>query len=140
MLSNNSCPSKVWLTANVESSTSISTAKMSSTIRIPNTTPANCLLRNPISSKALKIIVVDDIESIAPRKIQFIRSNPIAVPTKYPVVIIPINTVIAPTIAVPPTFISFLMLKSRPRLNSRKMTPISPQVLMLTVSDTVGMN
>ena len=50
----------------------------------------------------------------------------------------PMSTVAAPTVAVPPTFISFLTLKSSPRLKSRKMTPISPHVSMLETSRTVG--
>ena len=81
MFISSSSPSNERLTASVESSTSMSTAKMSSTIRIPKTTPVNCRLRSPISSKALKMIVVDDMESMAPRKMQFIRSSPRAEPT-----------------------------------------------------------
>ena len=40
--------------------------------------------------------------------------------------------------AVPPTFISFLKLNSRPRLNSRKITPISAQTSTLLMSVMEG--
>ena len=42
----------------------------------------------------------------------------------------------APMTAVPPTFISFLKLKSSPRAKSRKITPMSAQMWMLSTSAT----
>ena len=76
MLSTISIPSKCLLTANVESNTMRTTAKRSSTTRIPKTTPAKRWLRRPISSNALKMMVVDDIESIPPRKRLFMCPHP----------------------------------------------------------------
>ena len=40
--------------------------------------------------------------------------------------------------AVPPTFISFLKLNSKPKLKSKKMMPISAQTSTLLVSRIVG--
>lgn len=40
--------------------------------------------------------------------------------------------------AEPPTLTNFLKLNSKPKLNRRKITPISPQMLMLLVSVTDG--
>jgi hypothetical protein len=40
--------------------------------------------------------------------------------------------------ASPPTRINFLKLNSRPRLNKRKITPISASVSMFSTSATVG--
>ena len=44
----------------------------------------------------------------------------------------------APMTAVPPTFINFLKLKSSPKANNRKITPISAQIRILSTSVTVG--
>ena len=79
-LPSSSMPSTVWLTAMVESRTISRTAKRSSTTRMPNTTPAKCWSRRPMSSKALKMMVVDDIESMPPRKRLFICPQPRARP------------------------------------------------------------
>ena len=126
-LSSISMPSTCLLTATVESNTINNTANRSSTTKIPNTTPANRWLRNPMSSNALKIIVVEDIDNIPPRKRLFICPQPSDKPVIYPAVIIPITTVMAPMTAVPPTFINFLKLKSSPKANNRRITPdISP--------------
>ena len=75
-LSSISMPSTCLLTATVESNTINNTANRSSTTKIPNTTPANRWLRNPMSSNALKIIVVEDIDNIPPRKRLFICPQP----------------------------------------------------------------
>ena len=40
----------------------------------------------------------------------------------------------------PPTFISFLKLNSSPKLNNKKITPISAQTFTLFTSLTVGKN
>ena len=137
-LSSISMPSTCLLTATVESNTINNTANRSSTTKIPNTTPANRWLRNPMSSNALKIIVVEDIDNIPPRKRLFICPQPSDKPVIYPAVIIPITTVMAPMTAVPPTFINFLKLKSSPKANNRKITPISAQIRILSTSVTVG--
>ena len=114
------------------------TANKSSTTRIPKTTPANLWLRSPISSKALNIMVVDDIDSMPPRNIELIWLQPSIVPVRYPSVIIPVRIVMAPIIAVPPTFSSFFILNSKPRANKRNITPISAHILMLSILVTVG--
>ena len=54
--------------------------------------------------------------------------QPKNMPTTYPNVIIPPTVVRAPIMAVPPTFINFLKLKSRPKAKSKKITPISAHI------------
>ena len=60
-------PSNSLLTARVESITINTMARMSSIISTLSTRPAKRSFRSPMSSKALKIIVVDDMASIPPR-------------------------------------------------------------------------
>ena len=60
-------PSNCLLTANVESITISTMARISSMMSTLNTIPAKRCWRKPISSKALKMMVVDDIASIPPR-------------------------------------------------------------------------
>ena len=67
MLANISVPSNRLLTASVESSTISTTATRSSITRMPITTPANRRSCSFISSKALKTMAVDDIDSMPPR-------------------------------------------------------------------------
>ena len=136
-LSSISMPSTCLLTATVESNTINNTANRSSTTKIPNTTPANRWLRNPMSSNALKIIVVEDIDNIPPRKRLFICPQP----CDKPVISRchhTCNNGYGSTTAVPPTFINFLKLKSSPKANNRKITPISAQIRILSTSVTVG--
>ena len=83
-------------------------------------------------------MVVDEMDKITPRKIQFISSQPINLPAKYPRIIIENIWVKAVIEAVPPTLSSFLKLNSNPKLNNRNMTPISAQTVILFVSLTVG--
>ena len=60
-------PSTSLLTASVESITMSTMARMSSMMRTLSTRPANRCCRSPMSSKALKMMVVDDMASIPPR-------------------------------------------------------------------------
>jgi hypothetical protein len=60
----------------VERRTNKSMATRSSTIRMPNTRLANFLVFAPTSSKARMIIVVEDMERIAPRKMQSMKDHP----------------------------------------------------------------
>ena len=91
-----------------------------------------------MSSKALKIIVVDDMDSIPPRKRLFMCPQPSASPAEYPNIIIAPTIVRALIMAVPPTFISFLKLKSSPKANRRKITPISAHIWIFAESVTIG--
>jgi len=77
-----SSPANSWLTAIVESKTIIIMATRSSTTNVPNTIPVNRWLRNPRSSKAFIMIVVDDIDSIPPRNMEFIVDHPSRCPTR----------------------------------------------------------
>ena len=80
-LINSSSPTNSLLTAIVERMTIIRIAIRSSTTNVPNTTPVKRWLRKPRSSNALIIIVVDDIDNIPPRKIEFIVLQPNRCPT-----------------------------------------------------------
>ena len=133
-----SSPANSWLTAIVESNTIMIMATRSSTTNVPNTIPVKRWFLSPKSSKAFMIIVVDDIDNIPPRKMEFIVDHPSRCPIKYPTISIVITSVIAVIKAVDPTFISFLKLNSSPRANNRKTTPISAQRLMFSTSTTVG--
>ena len=118
-------PANCWLTAIVESNTISTTASKSSTTRVPKTTFVKGIPFRPRSSKALIMMVVDDIESIPPRKMRSIWLQPIAPPTIIPVTNIPTKMVPAVMRALLPTLSSFLKLNSRPSANSRKIMPIS---------------
>jgi hypothetical protein len=80
----------------------------------------------------VRIIVVEEIERITPKRCCPFVSSPSIVPLK------PINTIVIIWVividAVPPTFISFLKLNSSPRLNSNMITPISAQTSTLFTS------
>ena len=69
-------PSNSLLTARVESITISTMASISSMMSTLSTRLANLSFLTPISSKALKIIVVDDIASIPPRYMQSISLQP----------------------------------------------------------------
>ena len=60
-------PSNSLLTARVESITMSTMARMSSIMSTLSTRPAKRSFRRPMSSKALKMMVVDDMASIPPR-------------------------------------------------------------------------
>ena len=60
-------PSNSLLTANVESITISTMARMSSMMSTLSTRLAKRFCRKPMSSKALKMMVVDDMASMPPR-------------------------------------------------------------------------
>ena len=60
-------PSNSLLTASVESITMSTMARMSSMMSTLSTMAANRFWRSPMSSKALKMMVVDDMASIPPK-------------------------------------------------------------------------
>ena len=93
-----------------------------------------------MSSKALKTIAVDDIESIPPRKMLLMWEKPSDMPVPSPTNIIPATIVTAAVTAVPPTLSSLRNENSSPMAKSRKMTPMSAHTRMLDASETVGMN
>ena len=77
-----STPLKCWLTAIVESITINNITTISSTIKNPKTTLANFLRLSPHASKALIIIVVEELANNPPRKILSIVDQFINRPTK----------------------------------------------------------
>ena len=126
-----SWPSKAVDTANVERITIIRIAAMSSTTSTPITLLVN---RSPFilrSSKALAMMVVDDMESMAPRKMLSICDHPNNLPSRKPMIPIDINSVRAVMPTVPACFFSFLKLNSKPMANKRNTMPISLQVSTL---------
>ena len=138
MLSTSSPPSKVLPTDKVERITIRMTATRSSTTNAPMTSAVNFSFFNLKSSKALTIMLVDDMESIHPRKMQFIRCQPKSLPTKKPdvnIIMSSVSTMMAPG---PPTFFSFLKENSRPIANRRNTIPISLHVETLEVSLMTG--
>jgi hypothetical protein len=71
------------------------------------------------------IIVVDEMERIAPRKSRSMNFQPRRKPVRNPrpfIIVIPTNAVMK---AEPPTLKSFRKLNSSPSEKSRKITPIS---------------
>ena len=77
----NATPALNWpVCAMPESSTSIAIARMSSTIRMPNTSCAKLSRFMPSSDSALTMIVVDEMASIAPRNSESIEFQPNALP------------------------------------------------------------
>ena len=83
-------------------------------------------------------MAVDDIEIIPPNNTLLTRPQPNANPTKKPKTIINETITNAAIIAVRPTLINFLKLKSNPKLNNKKMIPISAHVPMSEAPETVG--
>ena len=77
-----SVPAKDLVRARVLSKTSRIMATRSSTIRIPITNPVNCLVFSPSSSKALKMMVVEEMAMIPPRKTRSIKGQPNKVPAR----------------------------------------------------------
>ena len=138
ILETNCIPSKVLLTAKVDSMTISRTASRSSTTNSPMTLPLNFSRFNFMSSKALAIIVVEEMESMAPRKIQSICDQPKSLPNRKPTTHIVTNSVKAVMPTVPPTFFNFLKLNSKPMPNSMNTMPISLQVSTLVWSLMTG--
>jgi hypothetical protein len=85
----------------------------------------------PSSPSALMMIVVELIESVAPRKMLSIVPQPNIRPIWYPTNAITVISSVAPTTAVVPTRTSCRRLKCSPRLNIRKITPSSDIASML---------
>lgn len=74
------------------------------------------------------MIVVEDIHSIPPKNNELIKFHfKKKVAKAMPVDIIPAIITIAAITAELPTFINFLKLNSRPKVNNRNMMPISAQ-------------
>lgn len=131
-------PSNCWLTANVESTTMSTMARISSIMSTLSTILAKRCCRKPISSKALKIMVVDDMASMPPRKMLSIRPHPKADPVAMPTLIMHIIIVEAAIMGAAPIRMIFLNENSRPSANSRKMTPMSDHKCTLSMSVTLG--
>ena len=106
----------------------IAIAKMSSTIKTPNTSRANPGRKRPMLSNTLAIIVVDEIDRIAPRKIASIVLHPKSLPILSPKKNIPAISTTAATTATPPTSFNFRKLKWSPTENMRRITPNSAKV------------
>ena len=90
------------------------------------------------SVKALRMMVVDDIDSIAPMKILLTEVNPMVLPMTKPVPIMPSTIINAVAIAVPPALMSFLKLNSSPNEKRRTIMPICAQNSMLASLPTEG--
>ena len=132
--------SGVWLalTAIVDRTTIMKMPMMSSTTSEPNTSSVNFLPLRPRSSKALMIIVVDEMANMPPKKRLEKYDHPSAVPHSMPAAIMSAISVTAVMTAALPTLSSRTMLNSRPRPNIRKITPISDHVEMPSESATLG--
>ena len=136
MLPNICPPSGLEPLAMALSITIITIASTSSNISTLITMPAKRCWRNPISSNALYMMVVDDIASIPLRKMQSIRLHPKACPTNTPSTIIENIMVMAAITGAMPILIIFLNEKSSPKENNKNITPISAQVWMSALSTT----
>ena len=138
MLLSISPPSTVLLMAIDDSITIITTAKRSSTMSTAKTPGTNLRWRMFRSVSALRMMVVDDIESIAPRKMLLTLENPMLLPMTNPVPIMPITMMSAVAMAPPPALMSFLKLNSSPSEKSRTTMPICAQNSMLASLPTDG--
>ena len=125
MFMTSSLPANDWDTAIVESRTMRRIAMRSSTTKVPKTIPAYDLSFSPMSSKDLITTMVEDIDNNPPRKMLSIMLQFRACAVTKPIMNTPTNFRRAVTIALEPTFISFLKLNSRPSPNMRNMIPIS---------------
>ena len=105
--------------------TIITMARISSKISTLMTSPANCCCRNPKSSNALYIIVVELMASIPPRKIQSIFPHWNSRPTITPRMDMKKMMVRVEITGEAPIFRIFLNEKSSPKENSRNITPMS---------------
>ena len=114
----------------------IAMAKMSSTMRIPKTSRANPGRNRPILSKTLAIIVVEEMERIAPKKRASIGAHPRNFPKRCPTKNIPAISTNAATTATPPTSFNFRKLKWSPTENIKRITPNSAKVRISSLLDT----
>ena len=101
---------------------------ISSITSVPNTSWAKSVFRTFSSSKALMMMVVDDMDSMPPRKMLSMVPQPISCPTAKPIASMPPTSTSAVMMAVPPTLASLWRLNSSPRQNIRMMMPISLHV------------
>ena len=122
-------------TGNVLSITIITMARISSKISTLITVEAKPCCVSPISEKALYIMVVELIATIPPRKIQSISFHPKLCPTMIPKTIILKMIVQAAMMGEAPILRIFLIEKSNPNENNKKMTPISAHVCMSPLVD-----
>ena len=83
-------------------------------------------------------MVVDDMANMPPRKRLSMLDHPNRWPTMLPSDIMQNMTAQAAMMGPAPMRNIFLNENSRPRVNIRKITPMSAQVCMLPVSATVG--
>lgn len=131
-------PSMFAPTARVESTTMRNTAAISWITSTPKTSPANPLSFRCSSSNVFAMIVVDEMAIMPPRN-RLVRSGqPSRVPHVNPATIISPISMSAVRMAGRPAVASLVILNSSPRPNMRKMTPISDQTEMLSVSETSG--
>ena len=138
MLMASSPPSTVLDTDTVLSTTSSSTATMSSPTSTAVTVEVNFCCLSFRSSKLLMMIAVDEMLSMQPRKMHDMLLKPSAWPTTLPTTNITASSVSAVIAPVPPTFLSFLMLNSRPRANIRNTMPMSLHTCTLEGSLMTG--
>ena len=117
-------------------STIITMARISSRMSTLITRPANCCWRSPRSSNALYMMVVEDIASIPPRKIQSIFPHPKRCPTMTPS--IDMKKIVEHVVMIgdAPILRIFLKEKSSPNENRRNITPRSDHRWMLSESTT----
>src|SRR5690606_28335742 len=130
----NSTPENCCETAMVDSKTINKMATISSTIKAPKTLPATSCFVTFSSSNARRMIVVDDMERMAPKKILSIKFQPSNFPVVKPTIIISTICTAAVILADPPTLTSFLKLNSSPKLNSKKITTISAHTSTFSIS------
>ena len=139
MLSSISLPgAEFLLAATVEINTINTTATISWIMSTTVVRLANGWSLSFMSSKALTMMAVEDIDSIPPRKRLSIVPHPITKPSSAPTPIMPRMPRKAVMKALLPIDISFLKLNSRPTANIMKMIPISDQTSTSPTSVTVG--
>ena len=83
-------------------------------------------------------MVVDEMESMQPRKMQFMSCQPIILPMVNPTVNIITSSVMAVMAPVAPTCFRRLKLNSNPKAKSRNTTPILPHTLISATSVMPG--
>ena len=137
MLPRSCTPSGLLPLATVLSITIITMARISSKISTLITVEAKPCCVSPISEKALYIMVVELIATIPPRKMQSISFHPKLCPTMIPKTIILKMIVQAAMMGEAPILRIFLIEKSNPNENNKKMTPISAHVCISPWSTTL---
>jgi len=140
MLRSISSPLTVLLIAMDDRITMSTTAKRSSTMSTAKVMGTNRRLVMFKSVSALRIMVVDDIEIMPPRKMLSMVPKCSDLPTTKPKLIMPATMMSAVSTALPPTLSSFLKLNSSPSENRSTMIPICAQNSMLASMSTEGKN